>query len=125
MRVKIQHSVSIDDVEEKVADLLSDSMSHLHNARATSGDLLTLIGIKASHHKQKMVLDLIHKVREQLSSYDAVLGDISNIVEGLHNYYESLNEPPEVSPEKVQEVVDNITERFSNMPKDEKNVNEG
>ena len=68
---------------------------------------------------------MIHNIREQLTNYDNVLSDISNIVGGLHDYHESLNSPPIASSEEVQEVVNNITERLSNMRKDESNVNEG
>lgn len=125
MRVKIQHSVNIDDVEDKIADLLEDSISHIMDAQSLSRDLITLVGIKASYHKHKIALDMIHNIREQLANYDNVLNDVSGIIEGLHNYHERLEKPTEASPEQVRDVVDSITERFSNIAKEANDADEG
>lgn len=132
MRVKIQHSVDITDVEEKIINLIVESMKSIDDVNADSNDLLTLLGMGVSHQKYKLSSELIHRMREKLALYDSVLSDAGMIIEGLFNYHESENNPPaeqestaEPSPEKVQEVVDNISERFANIKKEFNNADKG
>ncbi len=134
MRVKIQHSVNIADVEKKIINLLVEAMSDIEEVRIDSNDLLTLLGMNISHTKYQASQEMIHVIRERLALYDNVLNDASMIIDGLHRYHANESSPqqqppqpesPPPSPEEVTSMMDNISERFANIKEELHNVDKG
>ena len=137
MRVKIQHSVNIADVEDKVIDLISESETHIGKIDSKAKDLMSVVNMEVSNLKYKLAMELIHSIREQLALYDSVLGDVNSIIDGLDRYHETADTQPASqpaaqeqptpvpTPEEMQTVVDNISERFANIKQELANVDKG
>ena len=77
-RVNIQYSVELDDLQEEVNRLFSNSISELDKAMPVGGSPILKLGTDG--------LEKVDSIRQRLAKIDVMLGDIQNIVEGYVRY---------------------------------------
>jgi len=97
MKVSITHSINLEDIPEKVADLLAPAEHKLSNSiRWLSTLCRDYSNEDISAAEASMSLD---RIRKALGECDLVLNEVSNIVQGVVDYEQSLLPPsPEPSP---------------------------
>lgn len=85
MRVRISYGVEIEDIPEQAENLGYDALSELEQ---TIGSLRkALANIEECSNDYSLVVEIIEKARVKLNKSDAILSDVSSILEGLNRFY--------------------------------------
>jgi len=99
MRVRIQYSVDLDEIPQKISEFLQNSVTLIgeaqHELQNTSENL---IKGRVSEHS----LEMIDNVRQELAKVDMMLADSHSI---LFGYVQAKNPPPEVHKPEAPDVI--------------------
>jgi hypothetical protein len=96
MRVRISYGIEIDDIPEKAERLGLDALYKLQQTLDTLSKAVN--NIEECNKDYSLVLEMLEKVRLELSNSDLVMGDLQAILEGLHNYHNGVKNVSERRP---------------------------
>ena len=107
MRVRIQYSVDLDEIPQKISGFLKDAAGLIGNLECDLVDEATdMAKGRVSEHS----LEMIDNVRQEMAKVDMMLADAHSILSG---YLQAKNPPPDIPevPEvREPEVTDAIPE---------------
>ena len=119
MKVKVAYSVNIDDVPDKVAEIIKSIHDSVSDIDASIYDCSRIIKLETAIEKYVVALEMIHKMRLNLASMDQTLMDASTILEGYYNVKKKEQQPPEVpQPLPEKEALDEMKERIQAAQRD-------
>jgi len=85
MRVRISYGIEVEDIPEQAESLGSNALFKLRSSLET---LSKAIGnIEECEEDYTLVIQMLEKVRLELTNSDLVIADLQAILEGLNNYY--------------------------------------
>ena len=90
MKVRITHSIELDDIPGKVREFLMNATQESHGIEAGLRYIVSLIDDNCSIEEQ---LSRVDKVRRELSGIDLILLDCSEILHGYQKTLVQLREP--------------------------------
>ena len=104
MRVRIQYSVDLDEIPQKISGFLKNSAGLLGELQCNLEDEATdLMKGRVSEHS----LEMIDNVRQEMAKVDMMLSDAHSILSG---YLQAKNPPPDIPEVREPEVTDAIPE---------------
>lgn len=96
MRVRISYGVNVEDVPEKAQDIGQDAIFKLQTALETLSKALD--NIEQCSTNYSLVLEMLEKVRLELTSSDQAITDLEAILAGLQNYHNGVRNVSERRP---------------------------
>ena len=106
-RVNIQYSVELDDLQEEVNRLFSNSISELSNVLPVGDTSVLKLGTDG--------LEKVDSIRQRLAKIDIMLSDVQNIVQGYVRFRTQPEEPrvPD-SPSEAEELeIEQLEDRLA------------
>ena len=96
MRVRISYGMELEDVPERMRQLVQESLQQLAVARKLLERVLE--DLKESEENSSAILESIDKARKKLSDTDLSIGDVQVIVKALDDYYKGEQNVPDRRP---------------------------
>ena len=113
MKVKVAYSVDIDDVPEKVVEIIDNNRELLESIEESVWNCTRTIKLDTSIEKYAVALELVNGIRTKLASIDHVMSDAGTILEGYYNVKKQEMKPqPKQQAAAVKEVLEEMKERI-------------
>ncbi len=106
MKVRINHAVNLDEVPEKLTDMMSDIRKEIGKVSELSMDAESASEIVSnSALKYQLVLEMLLEIKRQVSDIDQMVEDMSSILNGYVGILEPKPSTPVPAPEPMPERV--------------------
>lgn len=85
MRVRISYGIEVEEIPEQAENLGSDALFKLRSSLETLSKAVN--NIEECEKDYTLVIQMLEKVRLELTKSDLIITDLQAILEGLSNYY--------------------------------------